>query len=118
MQGKVFTVYKIVPIAEGGDRRPYFGSTSNFKNRVGVHRRHFITNQKLLVYSTMHANGGFDNYRYEIVAEFDSVSYPEGIAARLAGKMEGALVREFGAVSGCLNLRVPGRSLKEFIREQ
>jgi hypothetical protein len=32
--------------------------------------------------------------------------------------MEGALVREFGAVTGCLNLRIPGRSHKESKRDR
>jgi hypothetical protein len=118
MPGKVYTVYRAVPIAEGGDRRPYFGSTGNFKERVRIHRHYFNIKPKLLVYSTMHANGGIDNYRFEIVAEFDSVSYPEGFAARLAVEMEGALVREFGAVTGCLNVKIPGRSHEEAIRDR
>ena len=118
MSSKTFTVYRAVPIAEGGDRRPYFGSTCNFKKRVKNHRHFFNIKPKLLVYSAMHANGGIDNYRFEIIAEFDSASYPEGIAARLAVEMEGALVREFGAVNGCLNLRIPGRSDNEGHRDR
>jgi hypothetical protein len=119
MPGKIYTVYRAVPIADGGDRRPYIGFTSNLKERIRVHRRDYKKHPDLLVYSTMRANQGFDNYRFEIIAQFDSESYPpEGGAARLAGEMEGALVRELIPVVGCLNIRIPGRSNNEGHRDR
>ena len=116
MSSKVYTVYKIVPISlvvPGESRVMYVGSTDDRQNRKCVHKHDFKTNPNLFVYSVMRLNGGFENYKFETVARFDSDSYPEGGAHRLAIEMEGALIRELGVVSGSLNSQVPGRTQKE-----
>jgi hypothetical protein len=106
---KIFPISQIVP----GESRVYVGSTGNFSNRKSVHKHNYKTKPDLLVYSAMRLNGGFENYKFETVARFDSNSYPEGGARRLAIEMEGALIRELGVVSGCLNSQVAGRTQKE-----
>jgi hypothetical protein len=118
MPSKIYTVYRVVPISEGGDRRVYIGSTGDLQNRIRVHRRDFNLKPNLQVYRVMRENGStIDSYRFEIVAQFDSKNYPEGGARRLAKEMEGALIRELVPTIGCLNINIANRTQKERVYE-
>jgi hypothetical protein len=106
----IFTVYKLQPISDEMDSRPYIGATGNYRMRIHFHRSDYKRYPNRPVYSAMRANGGFENYRPVIVEQFLESDYEEGVAMRLASNREAKLVGELIPLKGCLNRELPGRS--------
>jgi hypothetical protein len=112
----IYTVYKLEPISNEIDSRPYIGVTGNYKMRIQWHRRDYKKLPNRPVYSAMRANGGFENYRPMIVEQFSESENEEGVAMRLAGNLEARLIRELIPLKGCLNSEIPGRSQREIFK--
>ena len=60
-------IYKI--ICDSNINDVYIGSTVNFKHRVYQHRYNSKKSESKL-YQSIRKNGGFENYRVEIIEEF------------------------------------------------
>jgi hypothetical protein len=114
----VFTVYKLQPISDEMDSRPYIGVTGNYRMRIHFHRYDYKRFPNRPVYASMRANGGFENYHSLIVQQFLESEYEEGVAMRLAGDLEAKLVRQLIPLKGCLNTEIPGRSARDWRAEK
>jgi hypothetical protein len=112
----IFTVYKLQPISDEMDSRPYIGATGNYRMRIHFHRSDYKRYPNRPVYSAMRANGGFENYRPVIVEQFLESDYEEGVAMRLASNLEAKLVSELIPLKGCLNRELPGRSGRDSVK--
>ncbi len=95
-------IYKLVC-----DDEVYIGSTVDLKNRMRVHRRDAKRHPERRVYKHINENGGWDNVKVEIIDEVECESKDE---MRL---MEGDYIREYGT----LNVKVEGRTSKEYMKE-
>lgn len=101
-------IYKII-CNDPNVKDVYVGSTTNFKERERCHKKNCnIENSNgynLKVYRFMRENGGFDNWRMELVEMF-----PTDNKLKLY-KREGEVIRSLGAT---LNSKIAGRSVKDY----
>jgi hypothetical protein len=112
----VYTVYRIEPISTETDCRPYIGVTCNFKRRIYRHREDYRHFPNRPVYEAIRSNGGFENYCFKIIQEFNEYDYEDGVAMRLSADLEATLIRQHVPLKGCINREIPGRSKCEYTR--
>lgn len=81
-----YTFYRIVDLK---NTHAYIGSTRNYDARCCLHRTNYKTKDRL-VYNTMKLNGGWDNYKFEILEEreYETRSEAEKYETELIRKAE------------------------------
>lgn len=88
-----FTFYRII---DNQQTHCYIGSTRNYGARCSLHRNHYKTKDRV-VYNTMKLNGGWDNYKFEIMEEREFETRSE------AEKYETQLIRQIETQMDILN---------------
>ena len=114
----IYTIYKII-CKDQNIKDLYIGSTKNFKKRKLTHKNDCNKvngkSYNLLIYRTIRANGGFDNWYFEIVEElldiekFDALKKEEYYRTLL-----GASLNSYSASSG---IDCNGMSRSEYDKE-
>ena len=94
-----FTFYKIV---DKQNTHCYIGSTRNYGARCCLHKNHYKTKDRL-IYNTMKLNGGWDNYKFEIIEEREYETRGE------AEKYETELIQRMETQMDILNKNKCGR---------
>lgn len=99
----IYQIYCIFPAIT----ETYVGSTSNFKNRKQQHKS-AINNPQYKVHEFINQNGGWSNWRMEILEELPLENHNDRI------DMERYWIQYLGS---SLNCAIPGRSQQQWIED-
>ena len=104
-------IYKII-CKDTAIKDFYIGSTNNLKIRKAKHKyciTHINNKSHYRVYSFINENGGWFNFKFEIIIQFKNILITQDLRA-----LEGAFIK---LLKPTLNTQIAGRSVKQYYKD-